>query len=261
MAFAIYTKTIVRFLIVAVLLITLAGLAARFALYMWGDKAFLDPLELLDVGEEQSIPTWFESMMFMLCSILLAVVAVTKRQRGERYGLHWGVLSIIFLYLSLDEVATIHEALGAALERLLRHTTGFEAGGAISYFWVVPGIAFVLVVALAYVRFLLHLPRTTRRLFLFAGAVFVLGALGVEMLTAEVMSASGPIADWIVSTSGDMVDRGTANAVPTILKGLQTSGEEMLEMLGLAAFIYALLAYMRSYVEDVTVRVRIDKSD
>jgi hypothetical protein len=245
MAFAIYTKTIVRFLIVAVLLITLAGLAARFALYMWGDKAFLDPLELLDVGEEQSIPTWFESMMFMLCSILLAVVAVTKRQRGERYGLHWGVLSIIFLYLSLDEVATIHEALGAALERLLRHTTGFEAGGAISYFWVVPGIAFVLVVALAYVRFLLHLPRTTRRLFLFAGAVFVLGALGVE----------------IVSTSGGMVDRGTANAVPTILKGLQTSGEEMFEMLGLAAFIYALLAYMRSYVEDVTVRVRIDKSD
>jgi hypothetical protein len=58
-----------------------------------------------------------------------------------------------------------------------------------------------------------------------------------------------------------MVDRGTANAVPTILKGLQTSGEEMFEMLGLAAFIYALLAYMRSYVEDVTVRVRIDKSD
>jgi hypothetical protein len=175
--------------------------------------------------------------------------------------LHWGVLSIIFLYLSLDEVATIHEALGAALERLLRHTTGFEADGAISYFWVVPGIAFVLVVALAYVRFLLHLPRTTRRLFLFAGAVFVLGALGVEMLTAEVMSASGPIADWIVSTSGGMVDRGTANAVPTILKGLQTSGEEMFEMLGLAAFIYALLAYMRSYVEDVTVRVRTDKSD
>jgi hypothetical protein len=260
MALAIYTKTIIRVLIIAVVLITLAGLAARFALYMWGDSAFLDPLELFDVGEEESIPTWFESMLFMLCSILLAVIAVAKRQRDEQYALHWGVLSIIFLFLSLDESATIHEATGAELERLLRYTTGFEPGGAISYFWVVPGAVFVFVVVLAYARFLVHLPRTTGRLFLFAGALFVLGALGVEMLTAQVMSASDPIANFIVSTSGDMVGRGTANSVPTILKGLQTSVEEMFEMLGLAAFVYALLDYVRSHVEEMTVRVRTDKS-
>jgi hypothetical protein len=57
-----------------------------------------------------------------------------------------------------------------------------------------------------------------------------------------------------------MVDQGSANSIPTILKGLQTSVEEMFEMLGLTAFIYALLAYIRSYVEDINVRVRIDKS-
>jgi hypothetical protein len=41
---------------------------------------------------------------------------------------------------------------------------------------------------------------------------------------------------------------------------LQTSIEEMFEMLGLAAFVYALLAYIHSYVEDINARVRIDKS-
>jgi hypothetical protein len=34
----------------------------------------------------------------------------------------------------------------------------------------------------------------------------------------------------------------------------------MFEMLGLTAFVYALLAYIGSYVEDISVRVRIDKS-
>lgn len=260
MVLAIYTKTVVRTLLIAVLFLTLAGLAARFALYMWGEEELLKPLTLFDVGEERSIPTWFESILFLLCSILLAVVTVAKRQRGDRFSLHWGVLSIIFLLLSLDEVATIHEMIGAISERLLRDTIGFEASGAISFFWVVPGAAFVLIVVLSYLRFLVHLPRRTRRLFLFAGALFVLGALGMEMLTAQVVSSSSGIADWVVSASGGMVDQGSANAIPTILKGLQTSVEEMFEMLGLTALVYTLLAYIRSDVEDITVRVRTDKS-
>jgi hypothetical protein len=252
------TKVVVRALIVAVLLITLAGLVARFVLYEWGQGALLRPLRLFDVGDERSIPTWFNTMELMLCSALLAVVAFAKRRRGEGYGSHWGVLSVIFLYLSLDEVATIHETLGAELERLLDNATGFVPGGAISFFWVVPYAAFAVTVALAYARFLVDLPRGTRRWFLFAGALYLLGALGLEMLSAEVVSASGRIADFFGTELG--LSRHSASAVPTILKGLQTSVEEMFEMLGLAAFVYALLGYIRSDVEDITVRVRTDKS-
>jgi hypothetical protein len=260
MVLAIYAKMIVRILIIAVLLITLAGLAARFALYMWGEVKFLEPLRLFDVGEERSIPTWFESVLFLFCSMLLAVVTLAKRQRNDRYSLHWGVLSIILLLLSLDEVASIHEAIGQQSERLLHYTTGLTPSGAIKFFWVVPGAIFVLIVLLAYLRFLADLPQTTRRLILFAGALFVLGALGIEMLTAQVVSSSGGIANWIESASGGIVGRETASAIPTILKGLQTSVEEMFEMLGLTAFVYALLAYIRSYVEDISIRVRIDKT-
>ena len=260
MVIAIYAKTIVRAIIIAVLFITLASLAARFALYMWGEEKFLQPLRILDVGEERSIPTWFNSILLLLCSILLAVVTVAKKQRNDQYSSHWGVLSIILLLLSLDEVASLHEATGQQLERLLDSFTGFKPSGAISFFWVVPGAIFVFIVLLAYLRFLAHLPQTTRRLFLFAGALFVLGALGIEMLTAQVVSSSGGISNWIASSFGGMVDRGSASAIPTILKGLQTSIEEMFEMLGLTAFVYALLAYIRSYVEDINVRVRIDKS-
>src|SRR5918993_2151452 len=158
MVLAIYAKTIVRTIIIAVLLITLASLAARFALYIWGEEGFLQPLRILDVGEERSIPTWFESILFLLCSILLAVVTVAKKQRDDRYRLHWGVLSIILLLLSLDEVASIHEAIGQQSERLLHSITGLTPGGAITFFWVVPGSIFVVIVLLAYLRFLADLP-------------------------------------------------------------------------------------------------------
>ena len=88
MVLAIYAKMIVRIIILAVLMITLAGLAARFALYMWGEVEFLQPLRLFNVGEERNIPTWFESVLFLLCSILLAVVMVSRRSgfatRGNR---------------------------------------------------------------------------------------------------------------------------------------------------------------------------------
>jgi hypothetical protein len=110
----------------------------------------------------------------------------------------------------------------------------------------------------AYLRFLAHLPRSTRRLFLFAGAVFVLGALGIEMLSAQVSSSSGAIANFFGMDLG--LSQHSANALPKIMIGLQTCVEEMFEMLGLTAFVYALLAYIRSYMEDINVLVRIDKS-
>src|SRR5829696_7788647 len=258
MVLAIYAKTIVRIIVIAVLLITLAGLAARFALYMWGEVEFLKPLRIFDVGEERSIPTWFESIQFLLCSILLAVIAVAKKQRSDRYSLHWSVLSIILLLLSLDEVASIHEAIGQQSERLLHNTTGFTPSGAISVFWVVPGAIFVFIVLLAYLRFLADLPQSTRRLFLFAGALFVLGALGLEMLSAQVSSSSEGITNFFGMELG--LSRHSGSAIPKIMIGLQTCVEEMFEMLGLTAFIYALLAYIRSYIEDINARVRLDKS-
>jgi hypothetical protein len=253
MELTIYAKKVVRAMIIAVLLITLVSFVARVAMYMWGVEGYLQPLRIFDVGEERSIPTWFESILFLLCSILLAVVTVAKKRRNDRYRLHWGVLSIILLLLSLDEVASIHEAIGQQSERLLHSITGLTPSGAISFFWVVPGTIFVVIVLLAYLRFLADLPRTTRRLFLF-------GALGLEMLTAQVMSSSGSIANWVASSSGGMVGQESASAIPKILKGLQTCVEEMFEMLGLTAFVYALLAYISSYIEDINARVRIDKS-
>ena len=247
-ALAIHAKTIGRALITAVLLINIASLAARVARYAWGYEGLLKPLRLFDAGEENTIPTWFSSSQLLLCSFLLAAIALAHKRSGGRYRRHWGILSLIFVLLSVDEVASMHESLDAELERLLAATTGFDPGGPISSFWVVPAAAFTLVVLLAYLGFIAHLPRTTRRLFLLAGALFVLGALGMEMLEAQVVFASGDEAGF-----------ESARGLAKIAVGLLTSAEETFEMLGVTVFVYALLGYIGSCVGDIIVRVRIDE--
>ena len=248
MSFVTSAKTITRVLVVTVLFLTLAGLGVRFIRYVWGDEGLLQLFRLFDVGEEESIPTWYSSFTLLLSSILLAVIAAVKRMRGDRYTLHWIGLSLIFLFLSMDEVVRIHEATGRDEVRFFVHNlTGLTFGGFTYFFWVVPGTAFVLIFSLAYLRFLVDLPRNTRRLFLVAGILFVGGALGLEMLSARVVSIYG-IEDW-----------EKVGGLPKILVGIQTSIEELLEMLGIVVFIHALVAYIGSYVEKgITIQVRVD---
>ena len=230
-----------------VLFLTVAGLGARFLNYVWGDEGLLHLLRFFDVGAEGSIPTWYSSLTLLLCSVLLAVIAEANRRRGDRYTFHWMGLSVIFLLLSLDEVARIHEAAGGAEVRSLVHDlTGFTPGGFTYFFWVVPGAAFALIVFLAYLRFLLDLPHATRRLFLVAGALFLLGALGMEMLSARIVSAYG-MENW-----------GTVGGIPKMIVGVQTSIEELFEMSGVVLFIHALVTHIGSWAGEATVQVRVD---
>ena len=244
---AIRAKTVAWILLAAVLLITLTSLAVRFLQYVDYGTVSSAVRALVDVGEEDNVPTWYSAVQLQLSSILLATIAIVKRRRRDGYALHWAILSAIFLYLSLDEVASQHEELSSGvISSLGRDLLGLHSGF-FHQFWVVPGIVFVVVFLLAYLRFLAHLPGETRRLFVLAGALFVLGALGAEMLQARVIS-SYEMAGW-----------ANVGGLPKIAVGILGSLEELLEMLGIVVFIYALLSYMSSHLPGVTLQFRTDK--
>lgn len=237
-------------MILAALILTLASLAAEFIRipWDWRNLTLLDRvLQPLIVSDDSSIPTWYSSLALLLCSILLATIAATKKQRGERYATHWGVLSAIFLILSIDEVARIHETLGG-VSATLPKSFGFTPSGFIYYFWVVPGAVFVLVVLLVNVRFLLHLPKRTLLLFLAAGGVFVVGAIGVEMvgsrLEFDVIQSRGKFMNAPVDTQ--------------VMYVVAVAIEELLEMLGIIIFVYALLSYMGFQAKEVTLRIGLE---
>ncbi len=195
--------------------------------YVLGFEYQMGLVPLFYVDEEANIPTWYSSIALLYSSLLLATIGKVKWDQGDRFRWHWCVLSGIFLLLSIDEVSMLHEY---PIDPL-RNTLG--AGGLLYFTWVIPGMIFVAAVGIGFLKFLIHLPARTRYLFLVAGAVFVGGAIGVEML-------SGIEAD--------------ARTQFSLTYALIVTVEEMMEMLGIVLFIYALSDYISRHIGELRVQ-------
>jgi len=210
----------------AVLFFTSAGIAVQLAKYRLNYRARW--FNLFNLDQELNYPSWYASFTLAFCSLLLAAIASAKKRDGDRYFRHWKKLSLIFLFLSVDEAMSIHELL---ISRDLRHL--LHAGGIFYYVWVIPATIFVAVVGLSYLKFIIDLPRQIRLLFLIAGGIYVGGALGMEMV------------------GGYWTDLYGKN---NLTYALITCAEECMEMVGVAVFIHALLSYMRLYMKDLEWR-------
>ena len=218
-------KKFTKVLAFVVLFLTLASIAGQFSKYYLGHGYLFRLVPLFHLDEEWNIPSWYSSSALLLCAILLAVIALAEKKECAPYFLHWSALSIVFLCLSLDEAISIHEYWGALL-RPLAYAHGF-----LYWTWVIPGMTFVLIFALAYLRFLAALPAKTRRLFIVAGTVFVGGAIGMESVSLRALEIYG---------------RGVGYEILSHM-------EEVLEMTGVLFFFYALLTYISSHGKGVTV--------
>jgi hypothetical protein len=230
-------KVALVLILVAVFLLLVSAVAQYIALSL--DITNSRTFGLLFVGEDESVPAWYSSIMLLFCSFLLAVIAYAKKEAGDRYSLHWSILSAIFLFLSVDEGIRIHEKM-ATLGWLILEGAGLSEGFVIRA-WVVPGAILVLIVALAYLRFLVALPPKTRNLFLLAGLLFVGGAIGMEMLSDFYVNLLGGVGNM---SRGQIAVR---IAIPY--------AEESLEMLGVIVFIYALMLHLSDQAEEVRIRV------
>jgi hypothetical protein len=171
----------------------------------------------LNVNGEHNLPTWFSSSLLLLCAVVLAAITYAKNQLGERYVRHWGALSVIFACLSVDEAIGIHELANRSLRSLL------QTSGLLYYAWVIPAAVLVLVFVVVFLRFVFYLPMRFRLLFVAAGAIYVGGGLGLEMVGAFVDYSHG--------------------SQSSLLYAAQTSVEEFLEMTGSALFLYSLMLY------------------
>ncbi|HEX6432988.1 MAG TPA: hypothetical protein VFZ87_02040 [Gemmatimonadales bacterium] len=169
------------------------------------------------VDGEGNIPSWFSTSLLFVVALLLTIIAAAERRMGAARATQWGVLGLIFLFLSLDETAQLHELSIVPIRNQL------GANGFIYYAWILPAGLGVGILILAYLRFLAHLPARTRRLLLSAGAVYVGGALGI-----------GSISGW------QAAPRGEHNLGYHLIVTL----EELCEMAGVVLFIYALLDYL-----------------
>lgn len=172
--------------------------------------------------EKNNVPTWYQSSTLLLSSVLLAIIALVRREAKDKDFRYWGILSFVFLFLSLDEAVSIHEQLTMPLR------TAFDLQGIFYLSWVIPAAVFLLVFFFVYLKFLLRLPAVTRSLMIKAGILYVLGAVVVEMIGGNYLYLT--------------------NDLPTRVNDFRyvliTTVEESLEMFGIVLFIYTLLSYL-----------------
>ena len=71
---------------------------------------------LFNLDEEQNLPTWLSSLQF---AAVTAAAALAGTASAGRERLAWWTLAAVFLFLSADETALVHEKLAAHAEPVL----------------------------------------------------------------------------------------------------------------------------------------------
>lgn len=170
-----------------------------------------------DLGAEHSIPTYYQVISLLAASLLLALIGRLPARKGRPAPRWWLLLSGTFCLLSIDELCQIHEQVGYLVEKSF-HTHGFLRFG-----WVVAAIPFVAIFGAIYLRFLYQLPKRYAIRFIIAGAIYVGGAVGMEMVGGQYAEKHGE-------------DNLTYN--------LLSDTEETAEMAGIGLFIVSLVSYL-----------------
>jgi hypothetical protein len=227
-SFHLSPRNITRILSLVLGGLTIASIAGQVARYIWGYATLGGIILLFDLDEESNVPTWYSATMLLLCAMFLGVIAAAKKKDRDSYAWHWQILAIIFLGLSLDETAGLHEMTIIPLRSMLR------ASGVLRFTWVVLGAAFVLIFIVAYLRFFMKLPQKTRWLFALGGTLYVGGALGMELIGGYYASLHGQ-------------ENLTFAMLSTI--------EEVGEMAGVLTFMYALMSYISTYIREVKIYI------
>jgi len=136
--------------------------------------------------------------------------------------------------LGLDEAISLHEELGDLTEQLEL----FDAHGYLYFAWVVPYAIALTLFALFYLKFVLALPLATKRLFIVSGVLFVSGAMGIELISAN---------------------EADINGTDTVFYSALYTVEELCEMIGIVIFCYALMRYIE--MEQIQFAFRIRSSN
>ena len=226
--------TVVRILGSITVLLLLAHLAVQLVRFIWGHPYAQGLVPMFDLDQENNIPTFYSSSLLLLCSGLIAIIAVFKKRQRDSFARQWVILAIIMLYLSVDEASSIHELLSLVTNRFI------DARGFLYHSWVIPGAAFVAVFSALYWRFVWHLPVRTRCLFLASAFVYLTGALVLELWGGRQNHLHGR---------------------NNMTYGMFVMLEEGLEMTGAIMFAYALLDYMRIKAYDVFLRIGPDSKE
>lgn len=170
---------------------------------------------IFNLGGETNVASWYSSALLFISAGLLAYLAHRDSASSRK---RWFWLALVFVFLSMDETAVLHDV---TLEQPLREW--LQPSGFLAFPWVIVGWAFVVLMTAAFGRFVLNLPTKVRALLITSAFVYISGALVLEMISA-----------WLYDVHIDQL----------IIRGLVSTAQELAEIGGIIIFIYGLLLHI-----------------
>jgi uncharacterized Tic20 family protein len=228
-----FPRTIARFLMIGTIFFTIVGVVIQICKYVFNYQD--EWLDLFNVDRELNFPTWYSALMISFCAILFRIIATGKKEQGDRYTKDWQLLSLIFWFLAIDEIVSIHEIFIIPEVSQALHLPWFLYSA-----WVIPGTICVIWFARRYSKFVYHFPPKSRLHFVLAASIYVGGALIMEMI-------------------GSYIAKSLSQQ--NIIYALSTSVEECLEMSGIVMLIYALIYYLGQWVHQLDLQIEILEPD
>lgn len=177
--------------------------------------------KFFNFNNEGNIPTLYAVLAIFFAAFLLCVVGLIKKTQKVKDANYWLILSAIFTFLAYDEAAQLHENFNGSVRPLLPESS-YDF---LYWAWVVPYAALTLIFFASFIKFLLRLPRRTALLFVLSGTIFVIGAVGLELFNSYFWLNEGQ---------------------ESLGLHIAFTFEELLEMIGIALFIYSILDYVKN---------------
>ena len=225
----VYTRKIIKYLTIVAIFFALVSLGIQIAKYGYSYRA--DWMKLFNLDRELNFPTWYSALMLGFCSLLLKIISAGKKQQSDRFTKDWQLLSLIFLFLAIDEVLSIHEIL-----IIPEVSEALNLPWFLHSMWVIPGTLFVIWFFRRFSKFIRHLSPKDFKHFFLAALFYIGGALFMEMVGSYVAEAQGQ---------------------QNLVYALIATVEEIMEMTGTIIFIYALLDYLRCWMDRFNIQVGI----
>lgn len=157
--------------------------------------------DLIDVDTEGNGATWVNSTLFMTVALsiwLVAALAYVKKQAmatSRRTLLGWLVISAVFVYLSIDDAAQLHEAVARNTGKMLAflHVTDSTILSVSPFLWIpllgIPGVVIMLWMLRFFYTHIWNV-RAARNM-LVIGALLLLSNPLTELPESQINAANG----------------------------------------------------------------------
>lgn len=238
-------RRVTAFLLVIVAFLTVGHGLALISIYGFQASFGLGVVPLFHLDREGNIPTAYAALSLLLSATLFFVIARSRKRANRSDSSSWLLLAYIFVFLALDEAASIHEICNFLLQFL-------GTSGMLAWPWVIVYSGLVLIFVARFYRLFWNLKKRHRCLFFCSGALYLVGAMGMELVGAAVyVNNIGATDYWAI------IENQPERVADTLTYALASSVEELLEMSGILLLIYSLFDYIELEIQERSLLVQI----